>query len=60
MKFYKLELINRENSYNQMFGSKPNVAMGGGAMNAMTTGPPMGVGGNGIGGMGIGGKQPLL
>jgi len=43
-----------------MFGSKPNVAMGGGAMNAMTTGPPMGVGGNGIGGMGIGGKQPLL
>lgn len=26
MKFYKLELINRENSYNQMFGAKPNVA----------------------------------
>jgi len=23
MKFYKLELINREQSYNQMFGSQP-------------------------------------
>ena len=49
MKFYKLELINRENSYNQMFGSKPNVAGGG----------PQ-IGGNGIGGMSMGGKQPLL
>jgi len=31
MKFYKLELINREQSYNQMFGSNPtfgNVAGG--------------------------------
>jgi len=25
MKFYKLELINREESYNKMFGTKPNV-----------------------------------
>lgn len=48
MKFYKLELINRENSYNQMFGSKPNVA--GGAIG----------GGNGIGGMSVGGKAPVL
>jgi len=27
MKFYKLELINREESYNQMFGSTPNVGV---------------------------------
>lgn len=27
MKFYKLELINRENSYNAMFGSTPNVGL---------------------------------
>ena len=26
MKFYKLELINREQSYNQMFGTAPQVA----------------------------------
>lgn len=32
MKFYKLELINRENSYNKMFGSNPNV----GVMNPLT------------------------
>jgi len=25
MKFYKLELINREESYNKMFGKNPNV-----------------------------------
>ena len=31
MKFYKLELINREASYNQMFGSQPNI---GGQMGA--------------------------
>ena len=30
MKFYKLELINREQSYNQMFGTTPSV--GGPAM----------------------------
>ena len=30
MKFYKLELINREQSYNQMFGTTPSV--GGAAM----------------------------
>lgn len=32
MKFYKLELINRENSYNKMFGANPNV----GLMNPLT------------------------
>ena len=25
MKFFKLELINRENSYNKMFNAQPNV-----------------------------------
>ena len=47
MKFYKLELINREQSYNQMFGTTPSV---GGGMN---------VGGSAMMG-GIGGKQPIL
>lgn len=28
MKFYKLELINREQSYNQMFGTNPSMAAG--------------------------------
>jgi len=32
MKFYKLELVNRENSYNKMFGTNPNV----GVMNPRT------------------------
>ena len=27
MKFYKLELINREHSYNNMFGNNPNVGL---------------------------------
>jgi hypothetical protein len=27
MKFYKLELINREQSYNGMFGTNPNVGI---------------------------------
>jgi hypothetical protein len=27
MKFYKLELINREQSYNTMFGTNPNVGL---------------------------------
>ena len=27
MKFYKLELINREESYNKMFGANPNVGV---------------------------------
>ena len=27
MKFYKLELINREESYNKMFGTNPNVGL---------------------------------
>ena len=61
MKFYKLELINREESYNKMFGTNPNV----GVLNPLagkpqTTGKimnnQMGMGmGMGIGGMGIGG-----
>lgn len=33
MKFYKLELINREQSYNQMFGTTPTI--GGNQMGAM-------------------------
>lgn len=33
MKFYKLELINREQSYNTMFGTNPNV----GFMNPLGT-----------------------
>lgn len=35
MKFYKLELINREQSYNQMFGTNPTV---GGAFNPVIGG----------------------
>lgn len=27
MKFYKLELVNREKSYNEMFGANPNVGV---------------------------------
>ena len=27
MKFYKLELVNREHSYNAMFGTTPNVGV---------------------------------
>ncbi len=27
MKFYKLELINREDSYNKMFGANPNIGL---------------------------------
>jgi hypothetical protein len=27
MKFYKLELINREQSYNAMFGAQPSVGL---------------------------------
>ena len=47
MKFYKLELINREQSYNQMFGTTPSV---GGMVAA-----------SGLGQMGgIGGKNPIL
>ena len=45
MKFYKLELINREQSYNQMFGTNPT--MGAGAMVAGAMG-------------GVGGKQPIM
>ena len=45
MKFYKLELINREQSYNQMFGSNPTIG-----------GNSMGMGAMG----GIGGKPPVM
>lgn len=27
MKFYKLELINRDNNFNKMFGTNPNVGV---------------------------------
>lgn len=27
MKFYKLELINRDNNFNKMFGTSPNVGV---------------------------------
>ena len=46
MKFYKLELINREHSYNNMFGNNPNVGlmnpMGGAGVKAVVAGgaPP--------------------
>ena len=57
MKFYKLELVNREDSYNKMFGTNPNV----GVINPLAakpqTGKTMVVGGTkgmGIGGMGMG------
>jgi hypothetical protein len=36
MKFYKLELINREQSYNVMFGTNPNV----GVINPLGKAPP--------------------
>ena len=62
MKFYKLELINREENFNKMFGTNPNV----GVMNPLQMGKPqtgkgqtmpgMGIGGKGMG-MGIGGTQ---
>ena len=47
MKFYKLELINREESYNKMFGSMPSVGVMN-PMQAQTGLPPKG--GAGIGG----------
>ena len=58
MKFYKLELINREENFNKMFGTTPNV----GVLNPLGGGKPqtgkgqtMGAMGGGMG-MGIGGK----
>lgn len=59
MKFYKLELINREESYNKMFGATPNIGVLNPLSNKPSTGKPapMGMGGIGsVGGMGIGGK----
>ena len=61
MKFYKLELINREDNFNKMFGTNPNV----GVINPLGAKPQTGkqtmvVGGNkalGLG-MGINGSQP--
>lgn len=59
MKFYKLELINREDSYNKMFGTNPNV----GVINPLGAKPQTGkqsmVGGMGmgIGGVGVGGTK---
>ena len=60
MKFYKLELVNREDSYNKMFGTNPNV----GIINPLAGKPQTGkqtmmIGGKGgmqggIGGMGMG------
>ncbi len=56
MKFYKLELINREDNFNKMFGTNPNV----GVINPLGTKPQTGkqtmiVGGNkGMPGMGMG------
>ncbi len=69
MKFYKLELINREQSYNQMFGTTPNVGVimptGKGGPANMGKNPSMAIAGGkggaamgGIGGMGISGAQP--
>ena len=67
MKFYKLELINREQSYNQMFGTNPNVGIINptGKTAAMAKQPSMAIGGvgaagkgMGIGGMGISGAPP--
>jgi hypothetical protein len=65
MKFYKLELINREQSYNQMFGTNPNVgvinpvaaAKAGASGKTATTVANVKPGGMGIG-MGIGGGAP--
>ena len=50
MKFYKLELINREESYNNMFGRNPNV----GVMNPLVAGK-----GKNPAGMTGGGMPPL-
>jgi len=68
MKFYKLELINREQSYNQMFGTNPNVGVinpvaaakaGAAPGKASTTNvAPKAAMGMGIGGMGIAGGVP--
>ena len=53
MKFYKLELINREDSYNKMFGTNPNV----GVLNPLgQKTQPQKTQGMGVGGMGIGGQ----
>lgn len=68
MKFYKLELVNREESYNKMFGTNPNIGvlnpLGKQSNNKSSTSNnmgmmignskpmAMGIGGNGIGGTG--------
>lgn len=55
MKFYKLELINREENFNKMFGTNPNV----GVINPLGQKPQTGKqtiigGGKGMPGMGMG------
>ena len=54
MKFYKLELINREDNFNKMFGTNPNV----GVINPLGQKPQTGkqtiIGGKGMPGMGMG------
>ena len=51
MKFYKLELINREHSYNNMFGNNPNVGlmnpMGGMGAMKVAVAPPASKAGKG-------------
>ena len=65
MKFFKLELQNREENFNQRFGGGPRVGLvdplggkgggaGGGSSRTLNVGAgAMGVGGSGVGGMGI-------
>ena len=50
MKFYKLELINREESYNKMFGKTPNVGFidPNAGVGGQTAQPQMGIGGKGV------------
>lgn len=60
MKFYKLELINREENFNKMFGTNPNVGFLNPVQKPQTgkqtivgtgkgMGPAMGIGGMGMG-----------
>jgi hypothetical protein len=57
MKFYKLELINREESFNKMFGTNPNVGFINPTQKPQTgkqtiagaAGKGMGIGGMGMG-----------
>lgn len=59
MKFYKLELVNREKSYNEMFGANPMVGFIDPRVAKPATGKNMALGsqktgmGGGIGGVGM-------